>query len=353
MSVYKDKERSTWYCTLRRKDEFTGETIQLKKRGFRTKREAQEWEASQMLAPVVVKSSVTFRDLDNKYIQFKNPPKQSTIDQEKHRVDKYMAAFCDMPVCEISKGVLMDWYTDLLRQDISTSVKNYCIGVVKAVLRFGNEVYELPNNAGMLKKLKKEKKKTAMQTWTVDEFSKFIDCVEGEHYRNLFYFMYWTGLRRGEALALRAEDFDMKKGTFHVYHQIKYYKDGFFPLKTAASERTLKIPPSLRAFLRPILARCTPDAPVIFGGEVSLPITNVSRQMSDAVKTSGVKKIRLHDLRHSFATNMIANGANIVAVSHYLGHSTIEQTLSTYTHLLEKTDDEMVGLIENLIPAKA
>ena len=349
MPIYRDEERGTWYATVRKKDEFTGRPVQLKKRGFETKREARAWITEQSKTVKRSGTSVTFRDLDNKYIEFKAPPKQSTIDQEKHRVGKYMASFCDLPLREVTKGTLMDWYTDLLRQDISTSTKNYCIGVVKAVFRFGAEVYDLPNHAAMLKKLKKDKKKTDMQTWSVEEFNKFLECVEGEHYRNLFYFMYWTGVRRGEALALRKQDFDLKSGTVHIYHQIKYYEEGFFDLKTDSSERTLKLPPTLQAFLRPILARCTKKAPFIFGGETSLPITNVRRRFDNAIRDSGVKPVRLHDLRHSFASNMIANGANIVAVSHYLGHSTIQQTLQTYTHLLEQTDAAMIGTIDALM----
>ena len=63
---------------------------------------------------------------------------------------------------------------------------------------------------------------------------------------------------------------------------------------------------------------------------------------------SGVKPIRIHDLRHSFATNAICSGASIVAVSKYLGHSSITITLDTYTHLLEKADDEMIGIMNKL-----
>lgn len=349
MAILKDNERGTWYVTLRKKDAITGKYVQVKRRGFATKREAKDWEAEQRTVKTVVKTAVTFRELDDKYIEYKNPPKMSTRNQEKHRVGKYMASFCDLPLSEVTKGMLMEWYTDLVKQDVSVSVKNYCIGVVRSVYQFGHNVYGFPNDAAMLKKLKKDKKKADMVTWTVPEFNRFLEEVEGEHYRNFFYFVYWTGLRRGEALALRAEDFDLDEGTFYVYHQIKYFKDGFFDLKTDASERTLKIPPSLQAFLKPILERCTEEAPFVFGGEVSLPITNVRRRLNDAIKRSGVKPIRLHDFRHSFATNLIGSGANIVAVSHYLGHSTIQQTLDTYTHLLEKADDQMVDLVEALI----
>ena len=68
----------------------------------------------------------------------------------------------------------------------------------------------------------------------------------------------------------------------------------------------------------------------------------------DAIKKSGVKRIRIHDLRHSHATILINSGVNIVAVSKMLGHSNINQTLKTYTHLLESTNDELVDRIIEL-----
>ena len=61
-----------------------------------------------------------------------------------------------------------------------------------------------------------------------------------------------------------------------------------------------------------------------------------------------LKKIRIHDLRHSHATILINNGVNIVAVSKRLGHSDINMTLKVYTHLLEKNADELVDKLEEL-----
>ena len=68
-------------------------------------------------------------------------------------------------------------------------------------------------------------------------------------------------------------------------------------------------------------------------------------QFKKAIKASGVKNIRLHDLRHSHATILINNGINIVAVSKRLGHADIETTLKTYTHLLSDTNKELIDKI--------
>ncbi len=59
-----------------------------------------------------------------------------------------------------------------------------------------------------------------------------------------------------------------------------------------------------------------------------------------------IKKIRLHDFRHSHASNLIGEGMDIVAVSRRLGHSNIEMTLNIYTHLLKKNDEKITYYLE-------
>jgi integrase len=83
----------------------------------------------------------------------------------------------------------------------------------------------------------------------------------------------------------------------------------------------------------------------VFGGVRSLPITNIQRELEKGIAASGVKPIRLHDLRHSHASNLIAEGVPIIAVSKRLGHASITITLDTYAHLLERTEDEMMATI--------
>lgn len=343
MPAYKDKDRGSWYVRISRNDPVTGKRIQTFKRGFPTKREAQQWESEQNIAQTQ-NTAVTFREMDEKLIQFKNPKKESTRQQERSRVNKYIP-FADVSMSKIKKADLMEWYTDLTQIDLSISVKNYLIGVVKAVFKFGHEFYGLPNDAAILKKYKRKAKTQDFETWTPEEFNQFIKAVDAYHYRNIFTVMFWTGMRRGEALALRSEDY--KDGSLHIYHQIKYEKDGFMDLKTDSSERTIKVTEPVRAILEPIQSELKNNG-FLFGYEHPLPITNLQRAFSKGIQASGVKKIRIHDLRHSFATNAIASGVNIVALSKYLGHSTIQQTLETYVHALEKTDDELVEIMNSL-----
>lgn len=85
----------------------------------------------------------------------------------------------------------------------------------------------------------------------------------------------------------------------------------------------------------------------IFGRIKPFSQTNLDRVKDLAIKKANIKRIRIHDLRHSHASNLIAEGVNIVAVSKRLGHSDISMTLKVYTHLLQKTNDEMIDIVEN------
>lgn len=130
-----------------------------------------------------------------------------------------------------------------------------------------------------------------------------------------------------------------------IWRSIKHYKNGFLPLKSDSSERTITLDDVTLEYLKPFIAKAKP---FVFGETRSLPITSVQKVFEQAIKDSGVPRIRIHDLRHSHATMLINNGVNIVAVSRRLGHSDINITLKVYSHLLRKTEDEMVTTISNL-----
>ena len=84
----------------------------------------------------------------------------------------------------------------------------------------------------------------------------------------------------------------------------------------------------------------------MFGNLKPLSSTTITREKDRAIKKSGVKRISIHDFRHSHASNLIANGINIVAVSKRLGHSNVEMTLRVYTHLIKTTEDQLLSYID-------
>lgn len=339
MPAYKDQKRGTWYIKYSYTDRITGKRKQVLKRGFQTKREALAWEMKQRSSEVT-STSMTFSELSAKFYDYRKQ-KDRTIENQSNMLRAHFP-YCDDPVDQINKTKMMEWYIDLTDGHLSPGTANLVLTVVKSIFAFGAQFYELPNPASSLKRMRAQKRK--YETWSVQEFNSFIDGVQGDLYKALFTFMYWTGCRKGEAMGLQYTDF--KNGSVHIHQQMT--ARGMSDLKTETSERTIKLTDTVMSAIQPFLEACSEERPFVFGGEAPPAQSTVQKHFERGITRSRVKHIRIHDLRHSFATNAICSGASIVAVSKYLGHSNISITLDTYTHLLEKADDEMIGIMNNL-----
>jgi len=335
MPAYKDKDRGTWYIKYSYTDRITGKRKQVLKRGFPTKREASLWEAQQR-SNEQQPTSLTFRALMGKYYDYRKP-RDRTKENQTSMLETYFPLI-DQPVDRITKQMMMEWYLELTSKDLSIGTKNLILTVVKSIFRFGAEFYDLPNHSSSLKRLRSGKRKYAV--WTIEEFSQFIEFEPSPLYKAAFTFLYMVGCRCGELLGLQYADF--ADGRVRIHQQMT--DRGLAPLKTESSERTLKLPDAVQTALEPILSGCSEEQPFVF----PIPKVTLYDHFKRAIRESGVPEIRIHDLRHSFATNAICSGASIVAVSKYLGHSSITITLNTYTHLLEKTDDEMIEIMNDL-----
>lgn len=324
MPAYKDKARGTWY--IKYSQTVDGKRKQILKRGFATKRDALDWEASQRGKQTP--DSAAFSVMMDEYYAF-NAPKERTQQAQTNMVKKYFPYY-DTPLNRIKKGDLAKWYSEFIGNDLKPSTKNLMISVVRSVFKFASDAYDIPNPSLMLKRVKQPQRKYV--TWSPEQFARFIEVVDLEYYRACFAFIYYTGVRKSEALSVRKKD--VGADWVHVRGT-----------KTETSDRVLRITPSLRAILEPILERTEKDDDLIF----PIPSVTLQDRFVAYIEKSGLPKLRIHDLRHSFATNLIGSGANIVAVSKYLGHASINQTLRTYAHLFEKADDEMVNLINGII----
>ena len=87
----------------------------------------------------------------------------------------------------------------------------------------------------------------------------------------------------------------------------------------------------------------------IFGGIKSLAPTTIGRKKDRYSALAGVKKIRIHDFRHSHASLLLSFGVPITVISQRLGHSDINMTLNTYSHLVPRDEDKAINMINNLI----
>lgn len=337
-----DEKRKTYFVQYKKQD-INGNWHTTKKRGFALKREAKEYEAN-MLNVKAVPTNETFHEIAEKYYNSIDASEEAKR-MHRTRFEKSFSDYYDRPITKISKAMLDSWRTSLINSGYAYNTQKRTLQYVKSVFKYAANIYDIPNPASVLRPIKKpiEAPDQVMHVWTIDQFNQFLNAVDNPLYALFFELLFWTGCRRGEAIALQKTD--LTGNQLYIHGSMKHFKNGITPPKNSSSIRTIKLDDQLVKDLQPLLSI---PGPFLFGGERSLPITVIQSQFSKAIKASGVPKIRIHDLRHSHATILINNEVNIVAVSKRLGHASIEQTLKTYTHLLKKTDDQMMEKIEKL-----
>lgn len=343
MSVYKDSKRGTWYVSYKEKDPVTGKYVHHSKRGFKTKKEASKWEhdIQHPEAAKPVKSKLTFHEVADQWADYIQASSESRRQHREHFQYRF-AKYYDEPIGDISKLDLTLWRNELAKTSWTTTTKNMTICYVRSVFAFASEMYDIPNVSTVLKRLKKTNEEIMndeSSVWTPEEFELFSNCIEDRTYKAFFQFLYWTGCRRGEAIALQKGD--ISDHFVLIRYSQRDSTTGLRPTKTKQI-RKIEIDDTLWQDIQPLIEE---NGPYLFGGVRALSPTSIDRYFRAGIEASGVSKIRLHDLRHSHATWLINNGVNIVAVSKRLGHSTIEQTLKTYTHLLENSDQQMMDKI--------
>ena len=191
-----------------------------------------------------------------------------------------------------------------------------------------------------------------MLIWSQEEFEKFIEtmmCKPRSYYA--FEMLYWCGIREGELLALTPEDFDFDKGTVRInksYQRISG-RDIITDPKTPKSNRVVQMPCFLVAEMQDYIRRLYKIGPQdrIF----TFTKDYLHHEMNRGYTAAGVKRIRIHDLRHSHVSLLIELGYSAVAIGDRVGHETIEITLR-YAHLFPTTQKAIVRSLDELREAK-
>ena len=194
-----------------------------------------------------------------------------------------------------------------------------------------------------------------MSVWTPQELEKVLACIDKTEpqYEVFLYTLFYTGCRKGELLAVQDEDWDFKKNSLNICKSItrKVY-DSYWKVttpKNRSSNRIILLPQFILKKVQELIefkkANNIPGSFTFFG-ERPIAETNLTRKYLNACKLANVTPIRFHDFRHSHASYLISNGGTIVSVAKRLGHSSITQTLDTYSHLMKGDEEKLVCLLE-------
>lgn len=359
MPQYKDDKTNTWFCKFYYTD-YTGTRQQKKKRGFPTKREAAAWERSflekqqaDMNMPFSSFVELYFEDMGHRL-------RQSTIETKRYMVDKKLLPFFGkIPVSQIKATDIRKWQNELIAyrdEDDKPYSETYLKSInnqLTALLNYAVRYYGLRENpchkAGSMGKSHAEE----MQFWTKQEFDIFIPAVSDKpQSQAAFMTLYYTGMRIGELMALTPADIDLQNGIISVSksYQRLGQEDVITPPKTPKSNRIIAIPDFLCEELKSYLGKLYE----LGQDERMFHFTKhfLTHEMVRGCKKSGVKKIRLHDIRHSHASLLIELGFSPLLIADRLGHEKVETTLNTYSHLYPHKQEEVVQKLQslNLVP---
>jgi integrase len=198
--------------------------------------------------------------------------------------------------------------------------------------------------------------------WTPEQAHRFLDHA-GDDWRPLFDLMLATGVRRGEALGLRWSDVDVEAGTIQIRQSvgILHGQPSVSEPKTRSAQRAIPLPVETVAMLRKHRIRQNEHRlkfgplwedrdlvfPNAFGGY--LHPCNVDRAFQRIIRTAGVPRLRIHDLRHTYATWALSAGEPPTDVSRILGHARVSITMDIYSHAIPNKRERVSSTIGSLL----
>jgi integrase len=336
LPVYKDEERKSWYVWFRYKD-WSGTVRQHKKRGFAKKSEATQYERD-FLKKQSGSCDMSFASMVELYMEdCKTRLRSTTYENKKYLIDsKVLPALKDLPVNAISPAVVRKWQNDLLddEAEYSPTYIKTINNQLSAIFNFARRYYGLQVNPVAVAGSVGKKNAEAMQFWTQDEFQRFATAISDKPASiAIFNTLFWTGMRSGELLALTLDDvdFDAKAISITKSYARLGCEDVISPPKTPKSRRVITVPDFLLVIIQDYVGR-------LYDYDSSERLFDYTKhylqnEMARGCKKSGVKKIRVHDLRHSHASLLIELGFSPLLISERLGHESVETTLGTYAHL--------------------
>ncbi len=356
------KDGRTWIVDLSYKD-YLGRIKRYHSKKFATRREAKDHEAEYKvnIKNMTEFTDLTFKQLIDEHYKYQQDKVKVTTLYNYRNMMPFLKPLYNIKVESFNIRHFEFWRQFMNEKKISTRYKNSVYKYLKAIMNFGTKWYDL-NFVKVYNKMTNftnpNERKKEMLFYTPEEFRKFLSVEDDIKFICAFQVLFYCGLRNGELRGLTWNDINFNKSCLSVNKTVTKTPNPITRKpytisspKTMSSYRTIPIPNFLLEYLKELYDNCSSyynfnDSWYVFGNVEPLPETTLrDRKTKNAVK-AGVKDIRIHDFRHSCASLLIDNGANITLVAKYLGHAKIDETLNTYSHMYQNRLENIVQIIE-------
>jgi integrase len=255
-------------------------------------------------------------------------------------------AFGRLKLSRLTAAHIQSLYAAKLRDDLKPSSVRYIHAVLHRGLEQAVRFNLIPFNPAARvdpPKIRQEE----ITPLDAEQARRFLHAARGDRFEALYVLSLTTGLRMGEALGLRWSDIDLDAGTLRVSRQVQRMREGgglVFSEPKNASRRTLELPQRAVEALRShrkkqaeekLRATGYGDSGLVFATGKGTPIDAqniINRFFKPLLKRAELPDIRWHDLRHTYATLLLARGTHPTYVQKSLGHASVQLTLDRYSH---------------------
>lgn len=299
----------------------------------------------------VVSVTPTVEELVPQYIRslFNQNKESSIYDKTNLFKNMIIPTLGSCRITDLSKERLYQWQDELWASKNPTTKEPYSYeylskirAILSAFLMWCESRHGYQNNLKLVTKPKRRAAKREMQFWNREEFDAFIAHVDNPRYKMMFTMSFFTGRRKGEILALSASDIKADSILFNKTYTRKTVDGTPYKITTSKNEKIGYTPicPALRSALESYQG----EAPFFFGGNDPISENTLVHAFDAYIKKADVRRIRYHDLRHSFVSLLLHNGANFMVVADLIG-DTVDQVIKTYGHLYET---DKIRIVESI-----
>lgn len=373
MAVFKDKNKTSdgrcWYFKVYKKD-FNGINKAYKSKRYLTKKEAQEEEALFLLKrdnPINKPFTLVAKDFFREIYSIR---KESTAYSYELAYNKNIEPyFSNFSIKDIKIPMINEWKLEMAKNSFKINYLNKIYNVLKAIFDFAMKNYGLEYNPVVISGRFQEKNDTVIKDEeklryiTYDQFNKFISVVDDLMWKTFFIFLYYTGMRKGEILALTWNDIDFNNNEIIVNKTLYSKIKGKYTITSTKNNlnRKIKMSKTLKEQLITYKAEMTKYVDYsnkwfVFGGSRFLPLTNIDRFKNYYFKLAELEPITIHEFRHSHVSLLIneyiKSGQTdttkfFLMMSNRMGH-TVQVMERTYLHFFPTVQNEIVDILDNL-----
>ena len=342
----KDGKTTLWYANFYYTD-WTGQKKHICKRGFKTQREAKEYERS-FLEQGKNTSDILFSSLVENYLEnMEHRLKPTTMENKRNIIDgKLLPYFSRLKACDIDTIKIRKWQNELIAfrdaggRPYSQTYLKTVNNQLSAILNYAVKHYQLASNpchaAGSIGR----SKAAEMKIWIRDQYECFANQIDKSSMRLAFDILFYTGIRSGELLALTPADIlPSKRIDINKNYAKVNGEELFLEPKTPKAKRCISIPDFLYDDIQEYMAK-------LYGIEKGDRIfyftkSALDKEIKRIAAKVGLPVIRVHDLRHSHASMLIEMGFAPLEIADRLGHESVKTTLDTYSHLYPDKDQQL------------